>query len=119
LAEDAPFLGTDVYKAALEVFSGKRFGCPNVGITRMLLQPFLSQPASGFFKEGSALAKQFEKLKKDTKSTFKSVNAKNDVWTKPYLAPRMALLLSLRHHLRVEEKNAEAAAASAQGGRQR
>ena len=101
------FLDTNVYKIALEIFSGKKFSCPNLGVLRTHLTSFVGQPAIAFFKDGSELGKRFNKMKLDTKSSFKSASAKNDVWTKPYLAPRLSLLLSLRH-LRMEEKKGEA-----------
>lgn len=109
---DAQFFGTEVYQPALDIFSGKKFGCPSLPIMRSLLDPFLALQATGFFKAASVLAKRFDKLKKDTKSVFKSVRAKTDLWVKPYIAPRLSLLLSLRE-LRLKERASEAAAMSA------
>lgn len=108
---DAQFLSTDVYQAALAIFSGKKFNCPTIPTMRSLLDPFLSQPATGFFKAASVLAKRFDKLKNNTKSVFKSARAKTELWVKPYIAPRLSLLLSLRE-LRLNEQASEAAAAS-------
>ena len=105
---DAQFLGTAVYQAALAIFLGKKFNCPSLPTMRLLLDPFLSQPATGFFKAASVLARRFEKLKHDTTSTFKSVRAKTEAWTKIYIAPRLSLLLSLRE-LRLKEQASEAA----------
>ena len=103
-------LGTDVYKVALEIFSRKKFGCPNLGVLRTHLTSFAGQLAIAFFKARSELGKRFNKMKLDTKSSFKSTSAKRDVWTKLYLAPRLSLLLSLQH-LQMEEKRGEASAA--------
>jgi len=103
-------LDTDVYKTALEILSGKRFGCPNLDTLRTHLDTFVGQPTTAFFKVGSVLAKRFNNFKKDLRSSFKSASAKREVWAKIYIAPRLSLLLSLRH-LREEEKKGEALAA--------
>ena len=87
---------------------GKKFS--NLGVLPTHLNSFVGQPAIAFFKARSELGKRFNKMKLDTKSSFKSASAKSDVWTKLYLAPRLSLLLSLRH-LRMEEKRGEASAA--------
>ncbi len=102
---------TDVYKVALEIFSGKRFGCPSVGLLHSHLDPFVGQPATAFLQAGSVLATRFNDFEKGLQSSFKSISAKKDVWTKPYLAPRLSLLLYLRQ-LREEEKRGEASGLS-------
>jgi hypothetical protein len=106
-------LDTNVYKIALEIFSGKRFGCPSVSVMRSHLNSFVSQPATAFFQAGSVLATRFNHFKNNLQSSFTSVSAKKEVWTKPYLAPRLSLLLSLRH-LR-EEEDKKKGASVAQG----
>jgi len=58
-------LGTDVYKIALEIFSGKKFGCPNLGVLQNHLTSFVSQPATAFFKAGSEFGRRFNKFKID------------------------------------------------------
>ena len=58
-------LDTDVYKTALEILSGKRFGCPNLDTLRTHLDSFVGQPTTAFFKVGSVLAKRFNDFKKD------------------------------------------------------
>jgi hypothetical protein len=67
-------LGTYVYKIALEIFSGRKFGCSSLGMMWTLLDTFVGQPATAFFKAGSQLGRRFNKFKTDMKSSFKSVS---------------------------------------------
>ncbi len=103
-------LDSDIYKVALEILSGKRFGCPSLGVLRSHLDSFVGQPTTAFFNVGSVLGTRFNNFKKGLTSLYKSASAKKDVWTKLFLAPRLSLLLSLRH-LREEEKKGQASAA--------
>jgi hypothetical protein len=93
---DVPLKQSPIYASALEIFSGKAHEAPPINKKRTMLLNIANHPSEEYFLHGSQEAKDFELLKKQCFANWTSVSARAWVWTVPYTAEKLALLLVLR-----------------------
>ncbi len=92
---DAHLKQSPVYKPALDIFSGKAHKSPPIDTKRTMLLDIVSRPLEEYFLRGTSQATDFEKLKKQCHAGWMSTPGCNWVWTVPYTAEKLALLLVL------------------------
>jgi hypothetical protein len=92
---DAHLKQSLVYEPALDIFSGKAHKSPLIDTKRIMLLDIISQPLEEYFLHGTSQDTDFEKLKKQCHAGWTSTLGRNQVWTMPYTAEKLALLLVL------------------------
>jgi hypothetical protein len=101
---DALLKRSQVYGSAFDIFSGKAHKAPNIDTKHTLLLDIISRPSDEYFIRGSRQAKDLQRLKKLYYAGWVTASACVRVWTVPYTAEKLALLLVLRDQVDSEEK---------------
>jgi hypothetical protein len=101
---DAHLKQSPVYEPALDIFSGKAHKFPPIDTKRTMLLDIISCPLEEYFLHGTSQATDFEKLKKQCHAGWTSALGRNWVWTMPYMAEKLALLLVLCEQVDSEKK---------------
>jgi hypothetical protein len=96
---DIPLKQSPIYISALEIFSGKAHEAPPIDKKKTMLLNIVNFTSEEYFLRGSQQAKDFELLKKQCFANWTSVSARARVWTVPYTAEKLALLLVLRNQV--------------------
>ncbi len=93
-----------VYETAFDIFNGKAHKSPPIDVKRTMLLDIISRPLEKYFLRGTSQATDFEKLKKQCHAGWMSASGRNRVWTMPYMAEKLGLLLVLREQVDSEKK---------------
>jgi hypothetical protein len=93
-----------VYRSAFNIFSGKAHKAPNIDTKRTLLLNIVTRPWEEYFIHGSRQANDFQQLKKLCYAGWVTVPACLQIWTVPYTAKKLALLLVLHDQVNSKKK---------------
>jgi hypothetical protein len=93
-----------VYKTVFDIFNGKAHKSPPIDVKRTMLLDIISRPLEEYFLRGTSQATDFEKLKKQCHAGWTSALGCNWVWTMPYMAEKLGLLLVLRKQVDSKKK---------------
>jgi hypothetical protein len=110
---DAHLKLSPVYEPAFDIFNVKAHKSPPIDTKRTMLLDIVSWPLEEYFLHGTSQATDFEKLKKQCHAGWTSASGRNRVWTMPYTAEKLGLLLVLRKQVNSEKK---VRASSREGG---
>ena len=110
---DAHLKLNPVYEPAFDIFKGKAHKSPPIDTKCTMLLNIVSRPLDEYFLRGTSQATDFEKLKKQCHTGWTSASGRNRVWTMPYTAEKLGLLLVLREQVNSEKK---VRASSREGG---
>ena len=110
---DAHLKLSPVYEPAFDIFNGKAHKSPPIDTKCTMLLNIVSRPLEEYFLRGTSQATDFEKLKKQCHTGWTSALGRNRVWTIPYTAEKLGLLLVLREQVNSEKK---VRASSREGG---
>ncbi len=84
-----------VYEPAYDIFCGRAHKSPPMDKKRTMLLNIVSQPLEEYFLHGTRQAEDFQLLKKQCYAGWMSASNRSRVWTVPYMAEKLALLLIL------------------------
>ena len=101
---DAHLKLSPVYEPAFDIFNGKVHKSPPIDTKRTMLLNIVSRRLEEYFLRGTSQATDFEKLKKQCHAGWTSALGRNRVWTMPYTAEKLGLLLVLREQVNSEKK---------------
>ena len=102
-----------VYKTVFDIFNGKAHKSPPIDVKRTMLMDIVSRPLEEYFLKSTSQATDFEKLKKQCHAGWTFASGHNRVWTMPYTAEKLGLLLVLREQVNSGKK---VRASSREGG---
>jgi hypothetical protein len=109
---DAHLKLSPVYEPAFDIFNGKVHKSPPIDTKRTMLLNIVSRRLEEYFLRGTSQATDFEKLKKQCHAGWTSALGRNRVWTMPYTAEKLGLLLVLRKQVNVRASSREGGASA-------
>jgi hypothetical protein len=93
-----------VYEPAYDIFCGKAHKSPPIDKKCTMLLNIVSRPLEEYFLRGTRQAEDFQLLKKQCYARWTSASNRSQVWTMPYMAKKLALLLVLCDQVDSEKK---------------
>jgi hypothetical protein len=93
-----------VYEPTYNIFCGKSHKSPPIDKKRTMLLNILSRPLEEYFLRSTRQAEDFQLLKKQCYAGWTSALNRSRVWTVPYTAEKLALLLVLHDQVHSEKK---------------
>ncbi len=101
---DALLKQNPVYGSAFDIFSRKAYKAPNIDTKHTLLLNIVSRPTDEYFIRSSSQADDIQRLKKLCYAGWVTVPSCVRVWTVPYTAKKLALLLVPRDQVHSKKK---------------
>jgi hypothetical protein len=93
-----------VYEPAYDIFCGKAHKSPPIDKKHTMLLNIVSRLQEEYFLRGTRQAEDFQLLKKQCYARWTSASNRSRVWTMPYTAKKLALLLVLCDQVDSEKK---------------
>jgi hypothetical protein len=93
-----------VYEHAYDIFCGKAHKSPPIDKKHTMLMNIVSRPLEEYFLRGTRHAEDFQLLKMQCCAGWTSASNCSQVWTVPYMAKMLALLIVLRDQVDSKKK---------------
>lgn len=85
----------NAYKVAVDILSGRKFHSPPVGDQRDMLTKIVAEKGDDYFTPRSKELTDFNAIKKVVNSGWKTNSKRDKIWTAPFVAKYLSMLLIL------------------------